>query len=201
MSRSSARQQFVDWAVESAAAPGEAASGDLHFVAPLASSVLLAVIDGLGHGADARAAAETAAAELAAAAEQPLATVFEHCHAVLRHTRGVVMTVASLGLAGQLTWLGVGNVEGVLVRGECSPTHVTLPLRGGIVGRKLPPLRVYTAALQPRDLLVLATDGIRQGFAESVDPAGSAESIAAGLVATHARGDDDALALVVRYRG
>src|SRR2546430_17453382 len=55
---------LIDWGVASSALPGQAQSGDLRLVKPVATGVLLAVVDGLGHGAEAATAARTAVTTL-----------------------------------------------------------------------------------------------------------------------------------------
>ena len=51
---------LIAWGVASRPSPGEVASGDLHLIQPTMDGVLLAVVDGLGHGDAARAAAKSA---------------------------------------------------------------------------------------------------------------------------------------------
>jgi negative regulator of sigma-B (phosphoserine phosphatase) len=53
----------------------------------------------------------------------------------------------------------------------------------------------------PGTLLILATDGIDSGFASTLSTAEPAQLIADTILARHARQSDDALALVVRFRG
>jgi len=55
------RKDAIEWSVASRARPGEAVSGDLHVVVPTRDGALLGVIDGLGHGEEATAAARMAA--------------------------------------------------------------------------------------------------------------------------------------------
>src|SRR2546427_6905214 len=55
---------LIEWGVASLALPGEAESGDRHLVKPVGTGVLVAVVDGLGHGAEAAAAAQAAVAAL-----------------------------------------------------------------------------------------------------------------------------------------
>jgi len=55
------RPPMVEWAVGARALEGEPVSGDLHVVTPFPGGVLVAVMDGLGHGTEAAAAAEAAA--------------------------------------------------------------------------------------------------------------------------------------------
>jgi GTP cyclohydrolase III len=58
------RSALIDWAVATLALPGEAESGDLHLVTSVASGVLVAVADGLGHGVEAATAARAAVTAL-----------------------------------------------------------------------------------------------------------------------------------------
>src|SRR5437867_365164 len=56
-SRVRSAQTLVHWAVATLALEGERESGDLHLVQPVTDGVLIAVVDGLGHGEEAAAAA------------------------------------------------------------------------------------------------------------------------------------------------
>jgi hypothetical protein len=114
------------------------------------------------------------------------------------------MTLVSFNvLDGIMAWLGVGNVEGVLLRaaGAASPPRKTLLLREGVVSYQLPPLRTSSLPIMSGDTLVLATDGIRSDFAQGLAWNGSPQQIANGILAQYSRGTDHALALVVRYLG
>jgi phosphoserine phosphatase RsbX len=194
---------ILDWAVAVRPAPGEDVCGDLHLVAPASDSVLLAVVDGLGHGGEAVAAAAAAIDILERHAEEPLEWLVQRCHEGLTKTRGVVMTLARLAPRREFSWLGVGNVEGALFRagnGAPHPSEAVL-LRNGLVGYQLPQLQPSTLRMAPGDLLVFATDGIAPAFASSVRPADSPRQIADAVLEAHFKGHDDALALAVRYLG
>ncbi|TMB43940.1 MAG: stage II sporulation protein E (SpoIIE) [Deltaproteobacteria bacterium] len=196
--------RLIEWGVAELALGGQVENGDCCVVQPFAGGVLLAAVDGLGHGHEAAAAARIAAATLGQFASEPLAALFYRCHEGLRHTRGVVMSLASFH-AGEPTmaWCGVGSVAGVLQRvGPFgSPASDTLLLRSGVVGSHLPPLRASTYAVNPGDTLILATDGIRPGFAEELLPLVPPQPAADRILSRYARGTDDALVLVARYRG
>lgn len=184
--------------------PGEAISGDLHLVKPLEHGVLVAVADGLGHG---RPAAEAARLALKAADEysqKPLVQMVEYSNRQVHETRGAVMTLAFFNaLDDSLQWVGVGNVEGVLVRSraEGTPTKESLFLFQGILGAHLPPLRAGVLKIGPGDTLVLATDGIHRGFGEEMDLFEKPEMTAQGILTRYGLGTDDALVLVATYRG
>src|SRR5690349_19049493 len=107
---------LIEWGVAALALPGEAESGDRHLVKPVGTGVLVAVMDGLGHGAEAASAAKAAVAALERHATESPARLLERCHRALQGTRGVVMSVASFTKAERsMTWVGVGNVEGLLL--------------------------------------------------------------------------------------
>src|SRR5438046_1526422 len=105
----------LDWGVAGRALAGQLESGDRHLVQPFPGGTLVGVVDALGHGEDAAAAAKIAIATLEEHAHEPVVSLVQHCHTALRRTRGVVMTLVSIeSRTGSLTWVGVGNVEGLL---------------------------------------------------------------------------------------
>jgi negative regulator of sigma-B (phosphoserine phosphatase) len=170
--------------------------------APYDGGALVAAIDGLGHGAPAADAAEAAGAVLHERPDEPPETLLKRCHDALRSTRGVVATLAWFDLeTGGLCWTGIGNVEGRLVRAgrsrgdsDDSPT-----LFGGVLGWSLPAVRVVRTTLAPGDCVVMATDGVAADFGSSLMPGVPAAEQAKRVLATHARGSDDALVVAVRY--
>ncbi len=184
--------------------PGQSVCGDRHVVALFPAGGLVGVVDGLGHGPEAAAAAGVAVATLERSAQEPVTTLVQRCHVALERTRGVVMTLASFNVrGGTLTWLGVGNAEGILFRADqsASSPRESLSLRGGVVGYQLPSLRAQAVPVVPGDLLVFTTDGIRSEFARDLRLTDPPQHMADGVLARHARGTDDALVLVVRYLG
>ena len=196
------RKQFIEWGVAAQALPGQSVSGDLHLVKTFANGALVTVVDGLGHGAEATAAARTAVAILEENADQSVITLVKRCHEALLKTRGAVMTVASFNmLDGTLTWLGVGNVECSLLHADsnATPAMESAVLRGGVVGYQLPALRASVMPVAPGDLLILTSDGIRSGFEQSVIPTDPSQQIADRIMSQHFKGNDDALVLVVRF--
>src|SRR5215467_5953020 len=89
---------YLDVGVASTTRDGEDTSGDLHLVRSVNGGrdrgVLVAVVDGLGHGADAAAAARIAIDTLDRHAGAPIPELIQRCHAALVGSRGVVMSVA-----------------------------------------------------------------------------------------------------------
>jgi phosphoserine phosphatase RsbX len=192
---------WVEWAAAGMPIPGETSSGDGHLVVRRPSRTLIAVMDGLGHGPEAHEAATAAAAAIAEVPDAPLRSLFEHCDEALRRTRGVVMTIASIAEDGQMEWMGVGNVEAVVVRSTLAGRHEGVVAHGGIVGDRLPSLYQGSTGLDAGDLLIMATDGIQSDFVSSVDPTLSPQIMAARILESYSRGYDDALVVVARYDG
>jgi serine/threonine protein phosphatase PrpC len=197
-------QALVDWSIASRPITGQAVSGDLHLVKPSEQGVLLAVVDGVGHGDEATAAAQSAVAILESHANEPVVSLVRRCHEALTESRGVVMTLASVNaLANTITWLGVGNVEGRVIRSDRSVTVSveSVLLRGGMVGYQLPVLQANVIPVSAGDLLIFATDGIRGTFADNLLTNETPEHLARHILERHFKGTDDALVLVARYLG
>jgi serine/threonine protein phosphatase PrpC len=178
-------------------------SGDSHVVRQLPEGVLAAVIDGVGHGNEAADAARIAGSTLTASPPEDAVSLVWRCHEALKDTRGVVMTVLCFSPGGAMTWVAVGNIEGVVFR--CDPsgrTHANhVVLRGGVVGHRLPPLRAECLTLLPYDTVILATDGIRPEFSDELVPGDEPQAVADRILARYRKGTDDALVLVVRCLG
>jgi negative regulator of sigma-B (phosphoserine phosphatase) len=195
---------LLECAAATRPSPGAVASGDLAVVTSVAGGALIAAIDGVGTGAEAARAAGAAADVVAEASRGNLVALVSACHEALTGTRGVAMSAAYFA-AGErtMTWLGVGNVEGRLVPGSGVAPAATesLPLLAGVLGHDLPPLMSQTLGLERGDLVVFATDGVAASYADTRLPAGSPGEVAEHVITTHARGEDDALVLVVRFRG
>lgn len=191
----------VSWGHAGHALAGQTSSGDRGAVLTFPGGALVAVIDGLGHGVEACVAAERAEQVLAADPAAPVADLVKQCHEALRQTRGAVMSLSSFDAArGTMTWLGVGNVEGILVRADGSSGEA-IAMRGGTVGYKIPTLNPRTLLVHPGDTLVFASDGIRHGFREEVKVGRDPQEIADSILANWGRTSDDACAIVARYVG
>ena len=109
------------------------------------------------------------------------------------------MTLAAIADDGQMEWLAVGNVSGYVVRSAPPHRHEGALARGGVVGWRMPSLHTGSVRLDAGDLLIMATDGIRDGFASFVEPILSPRIIACRILEENGRGYDDALVLVARY--
>jgi phosphoserine phosphatase RsbX len=195
---------MVEYSVACFTLHGQGESGDDHLVCCNQNGVLIAAIDGIGHGKDAAEAARAAASILRSGADEPVISLVQNCHEQLRRTRGVVLSLASIDTShGLMTWLGVGNVQGVLKRagGKQSSGLETLLLRGGVVGSQLPALQATMLPIAQGDTLYLVTDGIRSDFAQSLTAMENPQRAANRILENYQNGNDDALVLVTRLTG
>src|SRR5204862_622117 len=93
-------------------------SGDRAVVIVFPDGALVAGIDGLGHGSEAARAARLAAQVIREGPAEDLPLLARRCHEVLQGTRGAAVTLVYVSARpGEMTWLGVGNVEGRVLTG------------------------------------------------------------------------------------
>jgi phosphoserine phosphatase RsbX len=195
----------IEWAVAELARPGQTESGDQYVAMEIPGGAIVGVVDGLGHGAEAANASKTAVRSIERHGGEPLIRLMRECHQSLVGSRGAVISVAAFNAAEEtMTWLGVGNVEGLLLRAQAAvnPPRESLLVRGGVVGVHLPALAAAIVPVARGDTLIFATDGVRSEFLDVVRSHRDAPSLLADrILERFGRGTDDALVLVVRYLG
>jgi phosphoserine phosphatase RsbX len=195
---------LIEWYTATQPFGGATVSGDLDVVVYYPGGALAAVIDGLGHGPEAALAAGAAAAVLRQQPAEPVAELMGLCHEALRGTRGAVISLASFdGATATVTWLGVGNVAGILLRHaprELRAREDLLP-RPGVVGYRIPRLHPAHHSVRRGDLLLLASDGIKTNFHRGLTTGRPVDVIATEILHHHGRDSDDALVLVVLCSG
>ncbi|MCI0707479.1 MAG: SpoIIE family protein phosphatase [Ignavibacteriae bacterium] len=195
---------LIELGVATKTLKGQAESGDLFVVKPVLAGCLVGVVDGLGHGEEAADAARRAVSTIEAYANESVITILRRCHDLLRSTRGVVANLAVFnGRDETVTWVGVGNVEGVLYRSDhqAVPPSENIIVRGGVIGYQLPQLYATVIPVTPGDTLVFATDGVASHFREGVKLSDSPQHVADNICNGFAKDIDDALVLVARYVG
>jgi negative regulator of sigma-B (phosphoserine phosphatase) len=198
------RVPLVEYGVAKFVLPGQVESGDHHLICSNRDGILIAAMDGIGHGAEAANAAKTAASILEAHVDEPIISLVERCHDELLLSRGIVLSLAFIDASrGMMTWLGIGNIQGVLMRAAArkGTMQEMLLLRGGVVGSQLPPLQAAVLPVTPGDTLLFVTDGVRGEFIESLSALESPQRAADRILERYRSGKDDALVLVARLTG
>jgi len=197
-----ARDLKIEAAFATLPLPGQAESGDLCLIKRVGKGTLVAVVDGLGHGQDAASAAHAAVGVLDQYAREPLIDLVRRCHDALVGLRGVVLGLAYLDpQAATMAWLGVGNVGGIVLRADLGnrPSRITLVPSAGFIGAEQARPKTRSVPLALGDTVILFSDGIKDGFAESLVLSNTPQEIADFVITRHMKGNDDALVLVARY--
>src|SRR5262249_2002883 len=200
---------LIDWGAAQSVLPGETMSGDRYLARPFRDGFLIAVVDGLGHGVEAAEAAEIAIRTLEGHIHEPIVPLMKQCHEGLKRTRGAAISLASFsgdgdsGAYGSMTWLGVGNVEGVLLRADpkAMPPRQEIRLFPGVAGYRLPSIAATVTPLSPGEFVIFFSDGIRRGFFLGAIPPQPPQLVAHRICDTQSKGTDDALVFVARYGG
>jgi serine phosphatase RsbU (regulator of sigma subunit) len=195
-------QAPIEFGAATRTLPGQDESGDKYLVQRLNGGVLIGVVDGIGHGAEAAIAADLAIKTMQDHAGESIIALVNTCDSRLKGTRGVVLCLATINFPeNTMTWIGIGNVEAVLLRSDhrTTPSRENVLLRGGVVGYNLPLLQTSTIPIAKGDLLIFTTDGIHSGAADENNENDPAQQIADRICTTYAKDTDDALVLVVRY--
>ena len=191
----------LEYATAAFTLPGERQSGDEYLVLSTPRGYLIAVIDAVGHGVEAARAAAVAAACLRSDAQRSLPGIVNSCHEKLKSTRGVVMSLALFDRQEDtLAWLGVGNVEGILIHDDTEAPRENIVMRGGVIGSHLPVLQPVRLQIERSDTLIFATDGIGLAFEHQLCVSRPLQELADHICANHRTGADDALVLVARLR-
>ena len=193
-----------NWGVAALTRAGETECGDRYVVQQLGDGAMVAVIDALGHGAQAAQVAETAVRILLQHSAETPTSLIERGHAGLRGTRGATISIARFDWHRHtMRWAGVGNVAGVLVDTAtgASPRVCPLLVRGGVVGDHMAAPQFSEMSLGAEGVLIVATDGVHPNFADMLPYSMAPQKLAEYLLSYHATHNDDATVLVFRYGG
>ncbi len=202
---------------------GMGVNGDAFVVKQWGDQSLVGVIDGLGHGALANQAAETARQYVETHADQPLRTLFHGTARACLSTRGVVMALAQFhfptptiqkghqSIAStpeydplpsiRFSYGSLGNIE-VRLFGSREPAN--FQLRRGVVGGNAPNVVVTEHAWSRDCILILHSDGLTSRWRQEEFPdiaRSPASELAQELLKSLAKEDDDATIVVVKTGG
>ncbi len=177
----------------------DSANGDAFVVRHWAESLLVGVIDGLGHGPVACRAARTAQGYVESHFDLPLDQIFRGAGRACRATRGVVMALARFDWGrDRLAFASVGNIE---VRVFPLSRPFSFSIRRGVVGLNAPSAVVTEHPWPPGHVLVLHSDGLATHWGWKDFPGlpdRAAPAMAQELLARLAKDDDDATVIVVK---
>ena len=158
----------VEVGVVSIPIKGEDVCGDGWGVKRTANSMLLMVVDGLGHGVLAAEAAEEAQRIFHQARGNSPGPILQDSHYALKKTRGAAMAVASLDFEKQvLSYAGVGNIGASIITPGSSRGMAS---HNGTVGHHLQRIQEFAFPWNSNSILVMHSDGLRTNWDLSVYP-------------------------------
>lgn len=181
----------VTVAHSSVPAAGETENGDKAIYRREGSGHLVAVVDGLGHGAGAHEASAAAENYLASAnLKAPLSAIMEGIHDALSRTRGAAAAICLLR-SGKLEACSVGNVE--LRSGRLRLPLVTSP---GVLGTRVAKFRICETVVEKSARIILFSDGISSRIRFEEHAALTPKELCQHTISEHRRDHDDCTILV-----
>ena len=141
--------------------------GDAYLFLERDAETLIAVIDGLGHGAEAHEASQKALEYVKDHAGEGLEEIIRGCHGHIRRTRGVSLALVRVDRKNNsFSCCGVGNVETRILSKQTRHPIST----AGIVGYNLRKIRTYEYPYEPPGVVLLYSDGVSTRFDPSEYP-------------------------------
>jgi len=138
--------------------PGETLCGDAWDVVHVQHGCRLIVADGLGHGAHAAAAAQTAVAVFHSEPRASPAEVLASAHAAMRATRGAAVFVAEVDRRrGEIRYAGIGNIAAVVLS---QGNDRNLVSHNGTVGQEMRKPQQFAVPWPDDALLIVHSDGL-----------------------------------------
>jgi negative regulator of sigma-B (phosphoserine phosphatase) len=178
---------------------GEYVSGDAVVIHSLEQGLFLAIVDVLGHGAEANELTHVIEAYLNRYCSCDVSGVIERLHQHLKGTRGAAVGLCAIDtLTGRVDYAGIGNTAMRLF----GKTETRFVSQDGVVGQNIRTPRPQAAQLEPGDLIVLYTDGVSDRFTSQDYPGVShhaPETVARNIVQRFGKNHDDAACIAVRY--
>jgi serine phosphatase RsbU (regulator of sigma subunit) len=180
---------------------GERLSGDAVVIAPLEQGLFVAIVDVLGHGAEAHDLTHVIDAYLARYGTYDVSGLMTRLHDHLKGTRGAAVGLCAINVAkGRVGYVGIGNTA---LR-RFGKTETRLVSQDGVLGQNMRTPIFQTLELDPGDLIVLYTDGVSDRFTADDYPGvlqHAPKEVASNIVQRFGKDHDDAACIAVRYFG
>jgi anti-sigma regulatory factor (Ser/Thr protein kinase) len=191
----SAGSLTAPWSCISIAKPGEEVCGDGWAAVDTPAGRTLLVVDGLGHGAGAAAAATEAVRLFQRHASLPVADILDYLHAGLRATRGAAVAIARIEVErARVVYGGIGNIAAAVIADGQLRRMISMSGTAGHVARRIQTFDYPYAG----GLVIMYSDGLSTSWTLDAYPGlmrAHPSLIAAVLYRDYARRRDDATVL------
>ncbi len=184
---------------------GERVSGDIAIVEQQEQLLLVAIVDGLGHGKNANLVARTAKDYLQNTWDNDVCNTMLRLHEQLKGGLGAAVGLGVLNLeTKQLSYTGVGNtVFKIFRRQDQKNCTKRLYSTDGIVGSHIRHPVEQNLQLTKSDIILFYTDGIKEHFSLEEYPlilVDDAMKIAKNLIRLFGKKYDDATCIALKYK-
>jgi serine phosphatase RsbU (regulator of sigma subunit) len=178
---------------------GERVSGDAVVVRPLEEGLFVAIVDVLGHGPDAHRLALLIDAYLSRHASSDLAGLLTGLHQHVKGSRGAAVGLCAIDrTAGRISYVGAGNT----VLRRLGRTDTRLVSHDGVLGQNMRTPQLQTLQLEPGDVILLYTDGVRDRFTSDDYPSihhHAPKNVVRTIIERFGKDYDDAACIALRY--
>lgn len=179
---------------------GQYVSGDLAIVESRDNQLMLAVVDGLGHGPEAHQVSMRIRDYLVAHWSEDVVGTMRKLHEAIRGSIGAVAGMAVIDThSGMVRYTGIGNTAYRLFGSR----NLRLVSTAGSLGHQIRSPQVQTHVLTEDDVIVMYTDGIKDRFDLEDYPQlryQNADTVARNIVDRFGKPHDDATCLVLRSK-
>ena len=180
---------------------GLTVSGDSYLTKEFDDRVLIAVVDGLGHGLEAAEASIIAIQCIEENYRRSLSEIIRICHEALKYTRGAAMEVVLIDKKElTLTYVGIGDIGIRVVNARNERSVKPVPM-AGIVGQNLRKIKEDEFSYIRGDVIIMHSDGISDKFDLNLEPFMMMEEpqkIAESIIDRFGKSTDDALIIVAK---
>ncbi|MDH5366014.1 MAG: SpoIIE family protein phosphatase [Cyclobacteriaceae bacterium] len=173
--------------------------GDICLMLDSEDVFFAALIDVLGHGKEAQILALRSIEIIENNYFDDIQKIVDVLHEKINRSRGLVGSFVQINKkTAELTYLGVGNVSGILL-GDNNHRFVN---KEGIIGQNISRHRIEKLVLKDKDLILLYSDGIPEKINFKLNDdfeTKSAKIIAREIVDNYSRGNDDSTCFVLKF--
>lgn len=178
---------------------GEPVCGDGWTVLQGRGRIVVFVVDGLGHGPDAAAAARTAIESVEKNAHRDGPDIMDAVHNALRPTRGGAGALALLQPESELCcFCGIGNIAASIRSAGLSRSMVS---HNGTLGHQVRKIQEFQYPFPKGSMLIMHSDGLATHWDLAAYPGIETRHpalVSAALYRDHTRGRDDVTVLAMR---
>ena len=189
-----------EWGVVNLPIPGDEVSGDAWGISLSKGRARVMVVDGLGHGPEAAAAAREAVHAFSEFGDLPGEEAMHKLHARLRPTRGAAVALAGIDRnESLLSYVGIGNIYGRIIHPEKKTR--SLVTMNGTLGHAVRKIQSFQYPWDASSTLIMNSDGLLSNWDLSAFPGilrHHPALIAALAFRDNYRGTDDVAVLAFR---